>query len=772
MGTRGLWAFRHGGRYYIFWNEYDSDELGETLALGVPRDPSEFQAWLDEKRSDCDALAQRLERAWIVSLDAGVKLELLPEIAGAEDLFLAPGYVRPHGDLFLEHTVVADLDREVLDCDGVCFFLLAQLPQTLDPWLKSANRYWLGLDAEPETPCITTNAVPAPPHDNEEVIVSKYRALCPRFEVPLSPTTTPMNASEALVSSMTQAFAFMSQMYDRAITQARDTCYENDHLFREVSYLLLSMASCSPDHVRLANAEGLGWPARAEGCLDTLSLIKYGILGGHGDAQPRELASTFLSDFHEANKAPGSAPSVTSYWMGSVLVWLTRDILSLSRFEAAICAAVAEGRAVPGKHEFRVVVFSIRHFVLVHVTPDVVFHSKRYALWTRPATAEISYIESEQLESPFQRSTTLENSVNHGGPGDSDWVSDNHQHSFEALARFFLNACPPSESQPFKALRELAVDRKLTVVNQLKGELDLLQSFDPNEIEDKGLFPQLNRENVMDGRVRCILVVRASSSSCTSSMLAVPVLWEAWANPLRVKMADESVEVAVSDGLTCKRLNRTYRAQIPRQRLGAFLQMASRVRPGAPGARRRSVCFMALFKPASEDTPEGWAQAEAEAQKQAELEYFRETFGFWINKEKTDMYDLAVFVVIGTKFRLFHVANHPQIPTMEEVPPDTSFDIEESRKWWSHDPPWQHCPGMKPYLDRARSELRFGDVNAGDVNNGSAHDGKGRRPPLNTRAKEDRPAIEIALAWARELADLHGKQETEELVAPDLYLWP
>lgn len=230
-----------------------------------------------------------------------------------------------------------------------------------------------------------------------------------------------------------------------------------------MSYLLLSMASCSPDHIRLANAEGLGWPTTADECLGELSIVKYGILGGDDEAQPRELVSTFLSDFHEANKAPGSAPSDTSYWMGSVLIWLTRDVLSRSRFEAAICAAVETGRAVPGKREFRVVVFSIRHFVLVRVTPGMVFHSKRYALWTRPVAAEMSYLdtqlseqleseqlESEQHESLFQRSTTLENSVNYGGPGDSEWVSDNHQHGFEALARFFLSASSPSESRPFK----------------------------------------------------------------------------------------------------------------------------------------------------------------------------------------------------------------------------------------------------------------------------------------------------------------------------------
>ncbi|EXK25419.1 hypothetical protein FOMG_17929 [Fusarium oxysporum f. sp. melonis 26406] len=126
-----------------------------------------------------------------MSPDSGSKSELLSEIAGSEDLLFASGYVRPHGDLFREYTVVVDLDRELLDCDGVCFFFLAQLPQTsIQALFKPANRYWLGLDKEPKHPCITTNVVSAPPHDNEEVIASKYGTLSPRLEVPLFPMTT------------------------------------------------------------------------------------------------------------------------------------------------------------------------------------------------------------------------------------------------------------------------------------------------------------------------------------------------------------------------------------------------------------------------------------------------------------------------------------------------------------------------------------------------------------------------------------------------------
>ncbi|KAF4943492.1 hypothetical protein FGADI_13382 [Fusarium gaditjirri] len=819
MGTQGLWAFRYGGKYYVFWNEYDSDELGETIANGVPRGSSQFQAWMDEKRGDCEVLKQRLDCAWLISPDSGGMSELLSEIAGSEDLFIAPGYVRPHCDLFLEHIVVVDLDRELLDCNGVCFFFLAQLPQTsIHALLKPANLYWLGLDIEPKHPCITTDTVLAPPHDNEELIASKYRTLSPRLKVPLFHMATAMTASQALVSSMTQAFALVSQMYGRAITQARDTCFETDYLFREVSYLLLSMASCSPDRVRLANAEWLEWPTTAHESLGHLSVAKYGILGDDGDAQPRELVSTFLSDFHEACKTPGSSPYTTSYWMGPVFVWLTRDLLSRSSFEAAIYAAVTEARAVPGKREFPVVVFSIRHFVLVRVTPTVVFHSKRFALWTEPATVDMLFLDTEHVDFPFRR---------------PDWVSDNCQRSFEELAHFFISTSPHSEA--FRELGKLAMDRELTIVNQLEGEPDLLQFPGQDEIEQRGLFSQLNRANVIDGQARCILVIRASCSSRTSSMLTVPVLWERWANPLPVKtdVVKTDVQLPLSDGFANAELegfkreylyrlstnkpiwrqafeeaginwellekvlsslyerrivsrarglavlyaliffipkgiggcgvhqdsyfnniDRTYRSQIPRQRLGAHLQIASRIRPDAS---YRSVYFLALFKPVSEDTSEGWKRAESEAHAQAAVEYFRQAFQFWINNDAP----------------LLHVTNHPQIPTMEEVPPEASFNIEKARQWSYHKPSWRYCDAMKPYLDHARSELRFGDVEVDDISDDDMPlDTKARRPPLDTRTKEDRPAITAALSWARQLADLHGDQETEELVHPDLYLWP
>ncbi len=80
----------------------------------------------------------------------------------------------------------------------------------------------------------------------------------------------------------------------------------SDFLFREVSYLLLSMASCSPEHVRLVNTEALGWSGNAQECVAASSALKYGFLAADGqNRRPKELVSAFLSDFHEPNKTPG-----------------------------------------------------------------------------------------------------------------------------------------------------------------------------------------------------------------------------------------------------------------------------------------------------------------------------------------------------------------------------------------------------------------------------------------------------------------------------------
>ena len=46
MGTRGYVALRFRGRYYIFYNQFDSnaEELGEKLIKTIPTDPLEYSS--------------------------------------------------------------------------------------------------------------------------------------------------------------------------------------------------------------------------------------------------------------------------------------------------------------------------------------------------------------------------------------------------------------------------------------------------------------------------------------------------------------------------------------------------------------------------------------------------------------------------------------------------------------------------------------------------------------------------------------------------------
>lgn len=102
-------------------------------------------------------------------------------------------------------------------------------------------------------------------------------------------------------------------------------------------------------------------------------------------------------------------------------------------------------------------------------------------------------------------------------------MATNHGFMSFFLAFWTTSTVESANASLYRALGELAVDRELTVVNQLREELDLLQFPDPYEIEYNGLFSELNRESAIDGRVRCILILRASTSSRTSSILSVPV---------------------------------------------------------------------------------------------------------------------------------------------------------------------------------------------------------------------------------------------------------
>ncbi|KAL6351739.1 hypothetical protein LRP88_14987 [Fusarium phalaenopsidis] len=260
------------------------------------------------------------------------------------------------------------------------------------------------------------------------------------------------------------------------------------------------------DHVAPVNAEGPGRPARPEERLNELSVLRYGTLRGSGGAQPRGLVSAFLGDFHKVNKASGSAPTATSYWMGS----RTSGML-----------------AVPVLWE----------------------------PWTNPWRVN-------KADAP-------------AGSTFPDGLTCEELSQFKCKYSDRFPAYNSRWRQPFEGAG----------INW--GVLEQVLNSPPG--------------HRISLRMRSLAVWYAPA-------FFIPTVIGGCGAHQRYYVGD---------------LDRTHRAYNPRQRLDTHLQMASHVRLDG---RRRSVCFTALFRPASEGTFEGWAR------KQAGMEHFREAFGCWISK--------------------------------------------------------------------------------------------------------------------------------------------
>ena len=50
MGTRGLKVWRYRKRYFSFYNNHDSypSVLGWSTVKSIPKDPEEYQLWLEK----------------------------------------------------------------------------------------------------------------------------------------------------------------------------------------------------------------------------------------------------------------------------------------------------------------------------------------------------------------------------------------------------------------------------------------------------------------------------------------------------------------------------------------------------------------------------------------------------------------------------------------------------------------------------------------------------------------------------------------------------
>ncbi|KAF8871597.1 hypothetical protein CPB85DRAFT_1461739 [Mucidula mucida] len=121
MGTRGYRAWRHKGRYVVYYNHWDSypSGLGVEVWGSIPQDPRRLEKWVEAKRAWLDG----------VILEFGDRDE---DEDGDVMLMREP----PCNDLYIEWIYTIDLDNLVFHIDSKPVFSLTNLPKTENEFLE------------------------------------------------------------------------------------------------------------------------------------------------------------------------------------------------------------------------------------------------------------------------------------------------------------------------------------------------------------------------------------------------------------------------------------------------------------------------------------------------------------------------------------------------------------------------------------------------------------------------------------------------------------
>ncbi|KAL3450991.1 hypothetical protein BJX65DRAFT_304407 [Aspergillus insuetus] len=122
MGTRGLLFIRWKGRYYIYYNHWDSypEGLGKAIVGKIPATPEKYQEeWLQNMRQTYTRLSAQFEEH-ILPISA--------DFLGHDGMTSRKDPLGSDGNLFIEWIYTIDLDRELLLVDQSVCLQLARLP--------------------------------------------------------------------------------------------------------------------------------------------------------------------------------------------------------------------------------------------------------------------------------------------------------------------------------------------------------------------------------------------------------------------------------------------------------------------------------------------------------------------------------------------------------------------------------------------------------------------------------------------------------------------
>ncbi|RAH62197.1 F-box domain protein [Aspergillus piperis CBS 112811] len=390
MGTRGLFFIRCRGRYFVYYNQFDSypEGLGDAILNEIPEDPEKYQEWLRFMRKVYAQLVHRFETQTLPVKVQSAREEYssvaLKERYGKsfwaiDDRLQLPPLQTIVPELMhawnIEWTYTLDLDREVLTIDNSLHLHLARLPRA-GGWIKYLGQDGRGRRAadrctpggvvanfswKPEVDCASRDR-----YSHLDIQVAPLESFYDQGDI--------IDARESLLAAI---FTRMHHRYrpvlDAYLPEWDPSCFS----FREIAFAILSIAA---GEITLECASSLDQNHQTEGYYLARQDVSPELTA------PGYLPTVlpqFLHESHIPGTQSGSAPSSKIYWLRNVLVYLVTR-LDLVEVEEASVTEVVETGLRQGLKDFHAMVFSILDVVLLRVQkcPDGTVHVSRSPLTT------------------------------------------------------------------------------------------------------------------------------------------------------------------------------------------------------------------------------------------------------------------------------------------------------------------------------------------------------------------------------------------------------
>ncbi|OGM49050.1 hypothetical protein ABOM_002343 [Aspergillus bombycis] len=342
MVTRGLVFIRCHGRYFVYYNMYDSylEGLGEAIEQQIPANVEKYHEWLESMRKVFAVLVQKLKAQYLPltipdfpshgGSTSSLAQRYMKSFLAVDDRLDMPPMqtLLPHlWRSCIDYMYTLDLDRELLGVDHSVYFKLSEIPrggrwhQYLD-W--DENRFRMVLRGD--TPQNILGDAALKPSINSEAR-AKYDAIAIELmpsEVCFGSSGTLPPRAALLLSTFSCIHSSFKELLDPFILEWTPESFS----FREIAFALLSIAA---GEVTFESVRALDKNYETEG---------YYILP--------------------------DAPQNRTYWFSNILVHLASRLDMVDVEKAAVIEAVDAGLD-QGLDEFYAMIFSISDVILVHV---------------------------------------------------------------------------------------------------------------------------------------------------------------------------------------------------------------------------------------------------------------------------------------------------------------------------------------------------------------------------------------------------------------------